>query len=389
MIDSVYEPDEYVVGATDLDFPITFEFVDGATIRATITSSVTDVETPLENGVDFDVVGVTLTTRLQQPEDDELLIYLEMPFLQQTDYNNSDKLDLTAIELSLDTLTLETQELKENSDRSVKVPLGSEDDPEDYLDTMNTLAGEAAQSASDASDSADIAAAEASTVVTRSYEALATAAQTDIVPGFTLSAGNYVLYINGVKYRDSDITLVGDDTLVVAALNLDDEIEVLSNSAETLTIVQSAVDDAEAAETAAVVAQVAAEAAQTGAEAAETGAEAALAEFEDLAPFTSKAWVNLDISGVYSFNGENIDTVDDNGVGDFTVNFIDEFVDTTFNAVGSGRHSSGGILTSFTGDIKTVSSMQLAHLRADTGAVADSASIGIAFFHEEATVPVP
>jgi hypothetical protein len=123
-VNGIYEPSKYVITAGQVDFNIAFYFVSSGHIRARITDT-TGVDTELTPGVDFNIVNTTLSTVLQQTVGYQMTIYLDMPFIQQTDYKNTGDLDLENIEASFDAATLERQQMKERLGRTLSAPVSS------------------------------------------------------------------------------------------------------------------------------------------------------------------------------------------------------------------------------------------------------------------------
>ncbi len=170
-ISGIYEPDKQLVTTGLKDFEISFEFIENSHIAATMTNLTTEIDTELVNGVDFTVSGTTLTTTVQQPVGDQITMYLDMPFIQLTDYINTGDLDLENIEADYDTAVLERQQLLDTFNRSLTVPVTSDLDPEDLVDDLYAAEANAAASASAAADSetaagvsADEAAASAASI---------------------------------------------------------------------------------------------------------------------------------------------------------------------------------------------------------------------------------
>jgi hypothetical protein len=55
----------------------------------------------------------------------------------------------------------------------------------------------------------------------------------------------------------------------------------------------------------------------------------------------AKAWVNFDGTGVVAINDSfNVSSITDNGVGNYTVNFINNIANTNYAASGSSGNSS-------------------------------------------------
>ncbi|MCP4127775.1 MAG: hypothetical protein GY753_12010, partial [Gammaproteobacteria bacterium] len=313
-ITGTYVPDKYNVTAAQKDFNISFEFVDDSHIAATVTDQVTGADKELVPTTDFTISGTTLTTVAQQTVDDQLTIYLDMPLTQTTDYKNTGDLDLDNIEDDYDKAALERQQLQNAVDRSVKVAITGDTDPQDLIDELTQGAADAVAAAAAASASeAAAAASEAQTIAdaaSTAADAIATAA------GVISSAAN-----------------------AAAAL-------ASKNAAET------AQGLAETAQTAAEAAQTAAEAAQTAAEAAEAevAADAAAAAASAAAAAADAAYVAAQIpdwelvndttpalGGTLTGGGNRVDNVVFNDVADLTQNLGSISGATAIN-YSSGQH---------------------------------------------------
>lgn len=193
MINGLYQPVSYAGDGAQTAFPITFEFVSSDDIRALVR--VNGLDTTLTPGVDFTVSGTALTTVTAPAVGATLIIYMEMPFTQKTDYRNTGKLNLEVLESSLDKAALTSQELRDQVSRSVKLPVGSTADPDTYLteirqSVLDTAASEAAAAASAtaAAASQTAAAASATDAAASAVEAQTSvggvrASATDTTPG--------------------------------------------------------------------------------------------------------------------------------------------------------------------------------------------------------------
>jgi hypothetical protein len=100
-----------------------------------------------------------------------------------------------------------------------------------------------------------------------------------------------------------------------------------------------------------------------------------------------RAWVNFD--GLSSPAGDirgsgNITSIDDNGTGDYTINFTNAMPDTNYALSGSGS-SSGGSMISFlaatAGSAATLKSTTQARIRCSgTGGSSDNSQVSAMFF---------
>lgn len=193
MINGLYQPVSYAGDGAQTAFPITFEFVSPGDIRALVR--VNGLDTTLTPGVDFTVSGTALTTVTAPAVGATLIIYMEMPFTQKTDYRNTGKLNLEVLESSLDKAALISQELRDQVGRSVKLPVGSTADPDTYLAEIHKAVSDAAASQTAAAASQTAAEASATAAEASATDAAASvieaqaavggvrASATDITPG--------------------------------------------------------------------------------------------------------------------------------------------------------------------------------------------------------------
>lgn len=220
MINGLYQPVSYAGDGAQTVFPITFEFVSSGDIRALVR--VNGLDTTLTPGVDFTVSGTALTTVTAPESGATLIVYMEMPFTQKTDYRNTGKLSLEVLEKDLDKASLISQELRDITLRCVKVPVGSTEDPDDYIVEIRDAVASTASDADTARIAAQAAqaAAEAAAANVGSYKhfATATAGQTAIDTPWTFDpvAGNIFLIIGGVPQVPSSYTLTDSNTITLS-----------------------------------------------------------------------------------------------------------------------------------------------------------------------------
>jgi hypothetical protein len=105
--------------------------------------------------------GGTVTTVVPPATGTQLLIVRVLSLTQETDYIEGDAFPAESHERALDRLTMITQQIQEEVDRSIKVQLGGTDNLDDLIDSINTAVSAAAASAVAADASADAAAASA------------------------------------------------------------------------------------------------------------------------------------------------------------------------------------------------------------------------------------
>jgi len=214
MIESVYQPDHYTIGASQQDFNIGFEFVSDADIRASVTDAETGVVTLLVNGDDFTVeAGPKITTGAQYDEGDKMTVYMVMPFKQLTQYLNTGRWDLPTTGLDLDIATLERQQLKEETDRAVKVTVESEDDPDELIATLQQASLDAIAAAEAAAASAALC-TDADNIDSGNLGAafMPTDGVWTLTGGGLAIAGPAILHQNGIEVGGSGTSKQIDDS---------------------------------------------------------------------------------------------------------------------------------------------------------------------------------
>jgi hypothetical protein len=173
-------------GSTD-EFAYGFPVTDKTHILVTLTDS-DEVETTLTVDTDYTVAGVDsedsgdwLITLVTPPASGErLTVTPNIPELQETDFDNQGGFFPELHENALDKLTLITQQLQEQVDRAVKLPVGTDEDSDDVLagieQSVSDAATSASASASSASNSASSATASANSATASAASATASAA---------------------------------------------------------------------------------------------------------------------------------------------------------------------------------------------------------------------
>lgn len=136
-------------------FTFNFRFLDNSHIVVIKTAS--SVDTTLTETTDYTLTGagsysggsITLDTALAVGE--TLTVYRYVPYTQSTDFRNQSAFFAELHEDQFDILTMQAQQLAEAVERSVKVPITSDETPDDYLLTeIQAAATDAASSASEA-----------------------------------------------------------------------------------------------------------------------------------------------------------------------------------------------------------------------------------------------
>ncbi len=103
-----------------------------------------------------------------------------------------------------------------------------------------------------------------------------------------------------------------------------------------------------------------------------------------------KAWVNFNGTGTVAIRAsDNVSSITDNGVGDYTVNFTNAISDANYSAVITGEQSTGTGATAAQYMVgvdanvaQTTTALKLLskYCRPDTSGYADTANINVSIF---------
>lgn len=133
----------YAGNGTTVAFPVPFLFYDDAHIVVRIKKD--ETVTDCVRGVDYSIAGAgddnggTVTFFAAPDDGTQVSILREVPFVQNTQYLDGDPMPAELLERNLDVLTMQTQQLKEQSDRAVTVDVFSDTDPAELIDKVETL----------------------------------------------------------------------------------------------------------------------------------------------------------------------------------------------------------------------------------------------------------
>ena len=133
----------YTGNGTTVTFPVPFLFYDDAhvVVRTKKDETVTDCV----RGVDYSIAGAwddnggTVTFFAAPDDGTQVAILRDVPFVQNTQYLDGDPLPAELLEHNLDVLTMQTQQLKEQSDRAVTVDFFSNSDPSQIVGKIEGL----------------------------------------------------------------------------------------------------------------------------------------------------------------------------------------------------------------------------------------------------------
>lgn len=331
----------YAGAGTTGPFTVTFRFLENSHLQV-IKTSTAGIDSTLALTTDYAVSGagastgtVTLVSALLSGE--KLTIIRNVPFTQEADYVQNDAFPAESHERALDKLTMETQQLKEAIDRSIKLPPTSTEDvaaltadlirvadSADNIDTVadniasvNANAAAIAAIQTNAANITDIQNASENAALVVSATAQAVDGEKDLfVAGvnytkgtttqLTLAytpakSGTVKVFFDGVFQHLTEWSLAGNVITFTAAISAD-KVEVLYNIPSQFVGLSNAdLEVLGAAQIAAQVARVGAETAETNAELAQTNAEnaAVLAESARVAAQTARDAAQLS-AGVYA-----------------------------------------------------------------------------------------
>ena len=99
--------------------------------------------------------------------------------------------------------------------------------------------------------------------------------------------------------------------------------------------------------------------------------------------YACRAWVNFNGTGTVAIRGSgNVSSITDNGVGDYSVNFITAMPDTNFSATPSSGHGTASFSAGYVTQVGlyAVSSIRLSSYISATGAAADNSFMNVNIF---------
>lgn len=129
-------------------FSVSFYFLDDSHLLVTKYVVATGVTTTLAINTDYTVTGAgnlaggTVTTTSAPASGERIIITRDVPLTQETDYIENDPFPAATHEQSLDKLTMITQQIDEQLDRAIKMPLTSSltaVDMPDFADKANYI----------------------------------------------------------------------------------------------------------------------------------------------------------------------------------------------------------------------------------------------------------
>lgn len=257
----------YAGSGTTGPFTVGFRFLENSHIL--VVKNVAGVETNLVLDTDYTVTGagassgsVTLATALATGQ--TLTIVRNVPTTQETDYVAGDSFPAESHERALDQLTMIAQQLKEEVDRSAKLPVSSSADADALVADIVLLADISTDVSAVAAIEADVSAVAAidANVTTVAGIAANVTTVAGIAANVTTVAGisAAVSTVAGIAANVTTVAGISANVTTVAGISA-----AVSTVATNIVDIQNAeenADDAIAAKNAALVAQAAAEAAR-------------------------------------------------------------------------------------------------------------------------------
>jgi hypothetical protein len=157
----------YAGNGSTTAFAVGFYFLANADLKVTLRSAA-GVETVRTLGTDYSVTGAgvpsggTVTMTVAPASGTTLVLSRNAPLTQVVDYQPNDPFPANTHEQALDKLTMITQQMQEQLDRSVKTAISDTITPDQLLTTITTSAANASASATAAAGSATAASGSAS-----------------------------------------------------------------------------------------------------------------------------------------------------------------------------------------------------------------------------------
>ncbi len=180
LINNTAYKDQYTPDGNTVAFPITFPFFENSQVKVYYSPEGSE-EANLVESTTYTITGAgsesggTLTFTTPPEAGITIAILRDMPITQTYEYTELDNFPAESHENALAKLTMICQELKEETDRSIKVPATSTDPAEDYAVQMFEASAAAQQSASAAATSATAAATSVTNAATSEQAAASSA----------------------------------------------------------------------------------------------------------------------------------------------------------------------------------------------------------------------
>ncbi|MBF0163850.1 MAG: hypothetical protein HQM01_04960 [Magnetococcales bacterium] len=204
----------YLGNGTTRVFPFPFPVLDADHLQVTVTRN--DTTPPLVEPLSPTLFGVTgigaanggsviypLPSSPPLPATSTILIRRIVPLAQEVNLTNQGAIYPEVLEGALDRLTMAVQQVNAETERAVKVPLGSGIDPDQYWTILNDAAEAAGASATEASTSATSAENSATQAETSATAAANSASEADDLSRVVGASANYALQQYQAAYQAS------------------------------------------------------------------------------------------------------------------------------------------------------------------------------------------
>lgn len=345
---------DYAGNGSTTAFATGFRFLQNSDLRVILTIDATGVETAQVETTNYTVTGAgpdaggTVTMLVAPASGETLTIKRDVPLTQGTDYVENDAFPAEAHEEALDKLTMIVQQQQEILDRTLKlseaqqssgltIPVPVTDrfmqwDSDGNLKNVDiSLQGALVVSAFAKTYLDELNAADTRTVL----ETKESFTDLDETPSSYTSQADKRLKVNGAE---NAVEFVSD-----TFTELEDTPASLSGEGGKTVLVNS-------------------------------GGTAL--EFIDQTSLVARAWVNFNGIGTVAIrDSENVTSITDNGVGDYTVNITNALPNTDFVVVATG--SDGNVTVAEVVASRTTTAVRVKATNASTAALLDISSFNV------------
>lgn len=225
-------------------FPFTFPFKQDGDLKVyqkvVATGIITELTTGFTKSGAGNPAGGIVTFTVAPAVGIKIIVSREVALTQSTDIRNQGDFFPEVHEDAFDKLTMQIQQIAEQVDRSVKVDIAADTNPDDLIDAINLAATSADASASAAASSASAASVSAGAAATSASDAAASAvyaaankANTDTLRIDVASASTVNLTSSAPNTRHINIT--GTTTITAFTVDAGQCYFVRFNAALTLT----------------------------------------------------------------------------------------------------------------------------------------------------------
>ena len=155
----------YIGNGIATTFAIPFPFLEKEHLK--VWQLLNDIQT---ERTDWTVSGGNMVFATAPAENAQILIMREVPLTQETDYRENEVLPAETLERNFDKLTMQVQQLKEQTDRAVTVDIFDGTDAASLIPSIRQAVSDAAEYAATATNKAQIATDNAQTATNKAVE---------------------------------------------------------------------------------------------------------------------------------------------------------------------------------------------------------------------------